>query len=64
MKAHSVYFLQILDDLGAQIEFPVAFGRKADRFDEAGVLKGLYWHFWRVVDSVRVYKLLLLAERN
>lgn len=64
IKAYSVYFLQILDDSGAQIELPVVFGRKAARFDEAGVLKGLYWHLWRVVDSVWVYKLLLLAERN
>lgn len=45
MKAYSVYFLWILDDLGDQIELPVVFGRKAVRFDEAGVLKGLYWRF-------------------
>lgn len=62
--AYGVYFLQILDDSGAQIELPVVFGRKAARFDEAGVLKGPYWHFWEVVDSVWVYKLLLLVERN
>lgn len=46
-----------------QIEFPVVFGRKAARFDEAGVLKGLYCHFWRVIDSIWGYKLLLLVER-
>lgn len=61
IKACSVYFFQILDDSGAQIELPVVFGRKAARFDEAGVLKGPYWQFWRVV---WVYKLLLLVERN
>lgn len=64
VKAYSVYFLQILGDSGAQIELSVVFGRKAARFDEAGVFKGLYWHFWRVVDCVWVYKLLLLADRN
>ncbi len=36
-----MYFLQILGDSWAQIELPVVFVRKAVRFDEAGVLKGL-----------------------
>lgn len=60
-----MYFLQIFNDLGAQIELPLLFGKKKRaRFDEAGVLKGLHWRFRRVVDRTEVYKLLLLAERN
>lgn len=64
MKAYNVYFPQILDDSGDQIELPVVFGGRAERFDEAGVLKGLYWHFRWADDSDCVYKLFLLAERN
>lgn len=44
--------------------YQTAFGRSAARFNEAGVSKVLYELFWRDVDSDRVHKLLLLAERN
>lgn len=55
MKAYSVYFLQVLHEPGAQIVLPVVFGRKAARFDEAGVLKACTGIPGEVLD--------LLAER-